>query len=230
MTTFSFARTLLFGALCTAATALTASATPINVQLVNAGSPTDIASSVKTDGVTKSNVYIGPYTLSLNGTTTPAMCIDFFINSVVGSSYTANVTQVGSSNLSNTYEPSEGQEYEEEAYLFSQITQSGISNSRRTAIQQAAWDITAYSITNRSYRYLIGDNSYIDAALSNYSKYANVGYEIVSDTTKSGEQEFIIDQPTSVTPEPSSLVLMLGPALAGAEAISRRKLQASSLS
>ena len=232
MTSSSFAHKLLFSALCTAATALTASATPLSVKLVNAGSPADIASSVTIDGVTKFGVYIGPYTLSINGgANTLAMCIDFNIVSNVGSTYNAYETGVGSSNLANTYAPTKGQEYEEEAYLFSQITQTGISNSTRTAIQEAAWDITAYGITNSSYKYLIGNNSYINTALADYSSMANVGYEIISDTTKNGEQEFITysaPAPSSVTPEPSSLVLMLAPALLfGAEALRRHKLKQS---
>ena len=174
------------------------------------------------------------------------MCIDFNIASHVGDTYNAYATSVGSSNLSNTYAPADGQEYEEEAYLFSQITKTGVSDSSRTAIQEAAWDIMAYGITGSGYKTTLNSTSsslktntnttavenYIDLALANYSSYANVGYYLISDTTKNGEQEFLTYYPTStsVTPEPSSLMLMLAPSLlAGVEAVRRRKLGAALL-
>ena len=190
----------LFTTFLIAAAALSAAPITTQVKLVNAGSPSDIVSKVTIDGDSKYNVYIGPYTLSLNGQNTAAMCIDFFDTSNVGDTWSAYVTQVGSSNLSSTYHPSFGQEYEEEAYLFSQITQSGAD---RTGLQEAAWDITAYGITNSSYKYLIGDNSYIDAALANYNKINLSGFEIISDTVAGSEQEFIV-----CTPEPASLLLL----------------------
>ncbi len=147
-----------------------------------------------------------------------------------------------------TYAPADGQEYEEEAYLFNQITKAGVSDSTRTSIQEAAWDIMAYGITGSGYKATLNSTSpslktntntsavesYIDLALANYSGYANAGYYILSDTTKNGEQEFLTfaatPTSTSVTPEPSSLMLMLAPSvLAGVEAVRRRKLGAALL-
>ena len=212
----------LFTTFLIAAAAL--SAAPITqVKLVNSGSPSDIVNRVTIDGDTKYNVYIGPYTLSLNGQNTAAMCIDFFAESNVGDTWNAYVTQVGSSNLSNTYHPTYGQEYEEEAYLFSQIIEPG---SDRTGLQEAAWDITAYGITNSSYKYLIGDNSYIDAALANYNKINLSAYEIVSDTVAGAEQEFIV-----CAPEPGSLTLLgAGLLLAFGAAAWRRRNRAALVS
>lgn len=242
MNTFATARKLFIGALCTAASALSASATTINtVKLVDAGSPANIASTVKINGETINNVYIGPYTISVNGVNMAAMCIDFAISSTVGDTYTAYSTNAGASNLSNTYAPTEGQEYKEEAYLFSQINQAGLSNATRTAIQEAAWDIMSYGITSSAYKTTLNNGStntntssveaYIDAALANYSTFNTAAYFVISDTTKGGEQEFIVDPPaaSSVTPEPSSLMLVLAPALAGAAALRRRKLNPSLL-
>jgi len=189
----------LFTTFLIAAAAL--SAAPITqVKLVNAGTPLDVVNKVTIDGTTKWNVDIGPYTLQMNGQNMAAMCIDFFDESNVGDTWSAYVTQVGSSNLSNTYHPTDGQEYEEEAYIYSQIIAPGAD---RTGLQEAAWDIMAYGITNSSYKYLIGDNSYIDAALSNYNKINLSGYEIVSDTVAGCEQEFLV-----AAPEPGSLMLL----------------------
>ena len=143
------------------------------------------------------------------------------INNVLIGPYTLTVNTYASS------DPLAGQKYEEEAYLFSQIVKSGAD---RTAIQTAAWDIMAYGITDLSYTkaYSLSENSYIDAALANYSSMNGAGYAIISDTVKGGEQEFIVDPPNSVTPEPSPFALMLFPALLlGAEMMRRQKLTAT---
>jgi hypothetical protein len=155
----------------------------------------------------------------INGQDYAALCVAFFDESHLNDTWNAYVTQIGSGNFSNTYNPSEGQEYEEDAYIMSQILKPG---SDRTGLQEAAWDIMAYDITNSSYKHLIGDNSYIDAALADYSTMNFTGYEIVSDTTTNGEQEFLV-----ATPEPGSLLLLgTGLLVAGALLLQRRRLAA----
>ncbi len=102
-------------------------ADPISqVKLVNSGNPSDVVNRVTIDGATKYNVYIGPYTLQVNGQDYSSMCIDFFDESHVGDTWSAYVTQVGSSNLSDTYHPSDSKEYEEDSYLLSQILKPGV--------------------------------------------------------------------------------------------------------
>lgn len=210
----SSARKLILGALALAASTIAASATPIPVTLASPGNLID--PSVTVGKTTINNVYIGPYTLNLNGVLTSAMCIDFNIDTPLNASWTANVTSVGSSDLSKTYSPSDRQEYEEEAYLFSKITAKGAD---QTGIQIAAWDIMYYGITSSSYTSQLSDNSYIDQALANYSSVNFNNFAIVSDTTIDGVQEFIV-----ATPEPSSLVLSLAPALMmGVEAVRRKR-------
>ena len=177
------------------------SAAPLTqVKLVNAGSPSVVVPSVTVDGTTKYGVYIGPYTLSINGQNVAGLCIDFFDDSNVGDKWSAYTTAVGSSNLSNTLHPTYGQEYEEEAYIYSQIIKPG---SDRKDLQIAAWDIMAYGITNSSYQNLIHDNSDIDAALSNYNKINLSGFEIITDTVANCDQEFMV-----ATPEPASFLLL----------------------
>lgn len=201
-------------------TAAGALATPITqVKLVNAGSPAVIASSVTIDGHTDKNVYIGPYTLSMDGQNLAAMCIAFNDVSHIGDKWNAYITPVGSSDLSHTYHPTYGVEYEEEAYLFSQIIEPGAD---RTGLQEAAWDITSYGITDSSYTHLIGDNSYIDAALANYNKIDLSGYRLVSDATQHAEQEFLVQ----VAPEPGSLALFGVALTLGAGVAIRRRRKA----
>lgn len=202
-------RKVLFGVSLAALASLAASAAPITtqVELVNAGLPSIIAPSVTIDGITVQNVYIGPYTLLINGQDVAALCIDFFDESYLNTTWTAYETTVGSSNLVGTYSPADPQEYQEEAYIYSQIILPGAD---RTGLQEAAWDIMAYGITSNAYTTeLGGDNSYIDAALANYSSVNDAAYTIISDTTAHGEQEFLIDD----APEPPSFYLLLGPAL-----------------
>jgi hypothetical protein len=196
--------------------ALVGGAAPIvQVQLTNAGNPSVIANNVTIGSTSYSGVYIGPYTMLINGQTTPALCIDFSDESYLNTSFNADVTPVESSDLSNTYYKN-GTEYKEEAYLFSQIVKPG---SDRTDLQEAAWEITSYNIVDASYKSLYGDNTYINAALCNYASMNLSGYEIISDTVQHGEQEFLIDP----TPEPGSALLLGVGLLAGAGAIRYRR-------
>jgi hypothetical protein len=200
---------------------VTAVASPIvtQVQLTNAGSPGVIASSVTINGKTDNNVYIGPYTMLINGQNVPALCIDFADTSYLNTSFNADVTTVGSSDLSNTYWPSYGIEYKEEAYIFSQILKPGAD---RTGLQLAAWKITSYGITNTSYAQTYGDDAYVDAALANYSGFNYSNFYIISDTQQHGEQEFII----SATPEPGSVLLLGSGLLASAAMLAYKRRKA----
>ena len=115
---------------------MVASAAPITttVTLTNAGNPTNVIH----DGI-----YIGPYTLTINGQDYAALCIDYRDESNIGSSWSAYLTPVAGGNFAHTYHGSQGsnaqvsQEYEEEAYLFSQITKPGTTDQQRIDIQEA---------------------------------------------------------------------------------------------
>jgi PEP-CTERM motif len=204
--------------------AAVASAAPIDqVKFINAGNPLVTDSKVKIDGVTKYGVAIGPYTLSVNGHNTAALCIDFFDDTNSGDVWSAYVSQVGG-NISSTLHPTYGQEYEEDAYLFSQIIKPG---SDRTDLQIAAWDIMAYGITSSSYTSVVPYDKTIyadiDAALANYNKINLAGFEILTDTVNGCDQEFMIG-----VPEPGNLALLgLGVLATGLGLVRRRRAAAA---
>jgi hypothetical protein len=158
------------------------------------------------------NSSIGPYTLSVNGTDVLGLCIDSKISTPKNSQWNAYISQVGG-DISHAYDPFSTTAlnevyYEEEAYLFSLIVQPGADT---TGIQHAAWDLTnpnTYKDSDSKY--------YLNLAQTNYSTFNFTGYEIVSDTTKYGQQEFLIDPHPPSAPEPASCALLgVGLFLAG---------------
>jgi PEP-CTERM motif len=177
-------------------------ASPISttVKLVDAGHPP------LSDG----HYYVGPYDLLLNGQTVAALCIDFSDHTDTDTSWNAYLSQVGG-DISKTYHPSFGVQYQEEAYLFSLITQPGAD---RIDIQHAAWAITGGFTANSAAQY------YVNLAVNNYSTLDLAGYEIVSGINfHNHEQEFLIYK-DPVAPEPASLGLF-GLGLVGAFAARR---------
>lgn len=195
------------------------SASTVNVTLLNAGNGT-----VDSTG----NYDVGPYTLTINGVATQAMCVDDFVDNKVGAQWTANVTAANSSNLSGTYlgnssESIDGQTvtssqvYNAEAYLFSLITKPGADQAD---IQEAAWFIMDPS--NPTYAYNAGVDNYLMLAAENSPSFNSTGYDIVSNTTKYGTQEFIVA--ASPAPEPASIALLgCGLLAVGAARLKRRK-------
>ncbi len=200
------------------------SAGPLTVSLVNAGNP------VLHDG---NGVDVGPYTLGMNGMDYAALCVDSRDWSQLNTPWSANLTTVGSSNLSNTYHPSEGTEYEEDAYLFTLITKPGAD---RIDLQHAAWDIINDSITSATsltgLHLFSGDTKYIDQATADYntSGLNFADFEIVSgfDKGTGREQEFIIGDSCDA-PEPASFALLgAGLLMAGATRAWRGRKQMAS--
>ena len=184
-----------------------------NVSVVNGGTP------VETDG---NGHDVGPYNLSVNGTTVQALCVDDLDWSQ--SNWTANVTYLGSGNVSSTYHPADLQEYQEDAWIFSQITKQGAD---RVNLQDAAWDIMDNSITSVSQipkalqGTAIGND--IANAINGYSSMNMSDLEILSGTNPGANgrpQEFIVP---CATPEPASFALLgAGLLLAGAFRARRR--------
>ena len=193
------------------------SAAPVHVTLLDAGNNT-----VDSTG----QYYVGPYTLTINGVATPAMCVDDFIDNNIGDSWRAHVTKVDSSNFSKTYLGNGGETiggfdfssaeiYRAEAYLFSLITRPGADQAD---IQEAAWFIM--DPTNPTYIGETGVESYLLAAYENSPKFDASGYSIISDVKKGCKQEFIV----ASAPEPASFFLFGGGLIAaGAARFLRRK-------
>jgi hypothetical protein len=180
----------------------------------------------------------GPYTLSVNGQNVLGMCLDDFLN-VSNNTWTANVTLANSSNLSNTilgnqtvsyngHTLTSSQTYGMEAYLFSEIVQP---NADRADLQLAAWSLmdsdTMYDVFHDHHSYdTTAQNDLLgayNAILNPNSGFNPANYEILTDTSKFGSQEFIV-----ASPEPSTYLLLgSGLLLAGIMRFRRKGIAAS---
>jgi hypothetical protein len=201
----------LFFAMLFLTIGLFASPTQVSVDLVGIG-----------DGVTTyigpNDVYVSPYTLQINGVDYVALCIDALDESAENSPWIADIDVLP--NISNTYHPSSLTNYEEEVYLYNQITASGVSATSQTALQLAAWSIFDPTILGSLPNSTTKTEAYTDVILaqsfvSDRLPGVNLSnYQIVSSPEGQVEQqEFIIDGvPVSNVPETSTL-FMLGTGL-----------------
>jgi hypothetical protein len=170
--------------------------------------------------VTSGGVFIGPYTLDINGTTSLALCVDYEHWSEVGVPWESFQTPIAATGMNNTYvyqanaknpnvDAITFQIYEEEAFLYRQIV-SNLLPGDRTAMQEAAWSVTytGFDITD-------DPEAQLWAAVArnpvNYQHVDLTGLYVFSDVhgSKRGEQEFMSD-PVGSVPEPASLGVLAG--------------------
>ena len=194
----------LFAIFLMAGALVSATPTTANVQLVNAGAPT----------VSDGSYYVGPYTVSVDGKSIAALCVDFLHESYVGDTWNANVSSLTGS-LANTYNTGSKTQYTEEAYLYSLITKAGVSDADRINIQHAAWNIT-----DSSYPIDSSAQAFVNMAEHNFGSVNLSSFQLLSSADRANrEQEFLVSG--AAAPEPGSMMLM-GAGLVAAAAISRR--------
>lgn len=189
------------------------------------------STAAKIDGIE-----VSPYSISVNGNTMQAMCVDPFDFVSKNESWNANLSTVGG-DISKTYRPTEAVQYEEATYLYNQITQSGITAQQQIDLQKAVWTIVTPGYQNNSSFLGFGKTEWApDAASDAYvadaqAKYNTSGidfskYQIISSVDMNHKvQEFMVGPNVAPTPEPASCA-MLGGGLAilgGALRFFRRK-------
>jgi hypothetical protein len=183
-------------------------------------------------------IYMGPYTATINGVSTPVICDDFSDESFLPESWTAYTsTFSGLTNVKFTGAP-ETQNYEEAAYLALELLAAPPNSLQAGEIQFALWDVfdpnaiptlTSYNAADGAAALLYlqgaqtGYSSLTAAQLAEFTFYTpNTNDPITCGSgacASTPPQEFI----TVNTPEPSTM-LLLGIGVCGLFLVKRRKL------
>ena len=187
------------------------------------GASTVTAVFVGANGQTDSAGYlISPYTATVNGINTTIYCDDFANTVSNGQTWTANLTNLASGNLSNTRYGTISQTlstsattsatfnatqlYDMAAWLTTQFSTGSASNGD---IQDTIWDLfNPDSVNSGVNPPQPSSDTWLYAAEKNYNTINAASFEIMTNTNaqfagKGQTQEFITD-----TPEPSSVLLL----------------------
>jgi PEP-CTERM motif len=189
--------------------------------------PSAIADSTMTLTGAGSNVmngvYIGPYTATINGVSTPVICDDYFDDSYIPESWTASTSTFPGLTSVKFTGVNETQNYEEMAYLALELLAAPVNSVQAGEIQYALWGVsdpgaipslTAFNAADgaAAQGYLTGaQNSYSSltaAQLAEFTFYTpNTNDPITCGSgacASTPPQEFI----TVTTPEPGTTALL----------------------
>lgn len=201
-----------FGLAVAAMGALSCSASPINTLTFKSST-----------GPVAGGVHVYPYNLSLNGstTTTPMMCINY--DDHVTQNEMWQVTGQAVSTASSV-------KFQEDVWLFSQL---GTGKYADADIQFAVWDVldpgvggnagygsVAKTLVSMAQNAIPGLN---DAFLNRYTIYSPVLTADAMKTWTDGTPQSFLAKTNAVTPEPSSLLLMVTGLFATGVVVSRRR-------
>ncbi|HTR46596.1 MAG TPA: PEP-CTERM sorting domain-containing protein [Verrucomicrobiae bacterium] len=176
---------------------------------------------------TVNGVYVGPYTATINGNTTPVICDDYSHDSYVGESWTAYVSTLANPTYVRFTGGNETQTYDEVAFLANILFGLSGNNKEADALQYAIWYLTGSPSTQATISALSFFNDSSDVYGIQYwlnqagsqqyysGEFSNI--LIYTPTSGGNPQEFIVR-----TPEPAT-VLLLGLALAGLLMLKRRQ-------
>ncbi len=186
--------------------------------------------------VTAYGYYVGPYRGAMgaiNPTQLTLNCVDFFHHITVGQTWTANITNLGSSDLSRTRFASQFTNattlYQQAAYLTTLYTPQR-TNTEIAQIQATIWRLFDPNLSAGITPPSPGTNRWLNLAQANYHTINASHFSIITDVNAYrpngadniySAQEFIA---YNVTPEPATMIL-LGSGLAGLAAARRRKKQ-----
>jgi hypothetical protein len=162
------------------------------------------------------SVYLGPYTATLTSDPTHSTfsiyCIDFLHEINVGDVWTANVSEISSTGLSDTRLGNAGlTQYQKAIWL---ATQFAANQTREawSAIHDAIWYITTpgYALKTSSKGQSWVNQVNAAFALGTPTDVDFTQWRVLTDTRTPGTQEFLVSTPpTTVTPEPGTYLLMI---------------------